>query len=35
MRIHEEASDYTGENGVFEPISFRETFDSLANKKQA
>ena len=35
MKILEEASDSIGESGVFEPISLRETFDSLANKKQA
>ena len=35
MKILEEASDSLGESGVFEPISLRETFDSLANKKQA
>ena len=33
MKILEEASDSIGESGVFEPISLRETFDSLANKK--
>ena len=33
MKILEEASDSIGESGVFEPLSLRETFDSLAGKK--